>query len=76
MSEVYMYVYIAVHASWCICGRVSPELDLVVLKDLEPWFRVGGLEPGIWSVDILQKTSHLLSGAASPARAASYKEGF
>jgi len=41
------FIYIVIPASWCTCGSVSLELDLVMLKDLEPWFRVGSLEMGI-----------------------------
>lgn len=55
-----MCVYIAVHASWCVCGSLLCIRDLGALTDLEPWFRVGGLDPETWPVNILQEISHLL----------------
>ena len=58
-------MYIVMPASWYTCGSVSLELDRVVLKDLEPWFRVGSLEMGIWPVDVLQKASLLLWSSLS-----------
>lgn len=51
---------------------VSPELERVVPTDLEPWLLREGLGPGAWPADILQEAS----GAASPARAMSDREGF